>query len=302
MKFSAYTRGFKNDYRWSSPPEFPLNEYVKEDGIVVYRNADGTFFVYLCSGATDKTDYQQRKISVALFINGCSESKAKGFAYWALQHFGNTTANLERCIKYYGTDHWELDENAVKQFADSVVEIDVTEKFLKDRTENANTEENRRMLMYELLHYDFSPKNGLILCVDDGIKTGEKLDEIRSQAQRYLTGKAVAKILEAEKKVLPIFDYINQFGEYVLPFALILFGFAAGLLFASIGRGNLNLVLLQEQIKIFNKKLDAVDKNIDTLKTDLQQSIEKLKDESQKSKNTPLQIVPPQPERKPLSS
>jgi hypothetical protein len=307
MRFSAYTRGFKNDYKWSSPPEFNFHEYLKEDGVIVYRNTGGTFCVYLSSAATDKKDYQQRSISVSLLVSDFSESKAKGLTCWALQHFGNYAAELEHCIKYPGTDNWELNEQAVKQFIDSITAIDTTERPLSDRTENANTAENREQLLQELHRFDFSPKNGIKLIIDSGVNTGEKLNEIRSQVQRYLTGSATMRILEAEKKH-PISDWISVIrsnaGGYLLPIGLLLTGIIAGLLFAGNSKDRVNLVPLQEQIKTLDKKLDDIDKDIDTLKTNLYQKIEKLNGEIQKSKGT--QPIPqqqtPQTERKPLSS
>lgn len=304
MKFFAYTRGFKNDYKWSSPPEFPFNEYLKENGVVIYRNANGRFSVYFCSEATDKTDYQQRKISVALLISGSNESKAKGLACWALEHFGSYASDLEQCIKYAGTDHWELDEKTARQFADSITEIDTTDKPLIDRTENTNMEENRQALRRELQDYDFSPKSGLKLCVDGGVKTSEKLDEIRSQVQRYLTGNASFKCLEKSKKYSLIFNYINRLSEHALPFILILFGFVVGLLFANIdyGRNTVDIVPLQKQVKELDVKIDTAVQNINTLMINLQDKIEKLNKNSTKQENKQPQTNPPPMKHKPLNS
>jgi hypothetical protein len=303
MKFFAYTRGFKNDYRWSSPPALPFNEYLKENGIVIYRNANGNFSVYLCSEIADKTDYQQRRISAAVLIDGCGESKAKGFAYWALQSFGNYSLELERCIKHAGTDSWELDEKAIRQFVDSITEVETTGKPLIGRTENANTVENRQTLMRELQCYDFSSESGLKLCIDGGMKSGEKLTEIRSQVQRYLTANASLKILE-DKKHLRIFDYIKKFDKYTLPVLLFLSGLVAGLLFAGNDKEQVNFDSLQEQVKTLDRKLESVDQKINTIKADLLQKLEQLNEKLQKANEVlpiPEQRVPPL-DRKPLSS
>lgn len=192
MQFAIYTSGHSpdSDYQWSSPSLKMLGSSLADlvsVGIVVYRNDEGLFSVYMHSENSKAVDYRGRGIRIGLLITGCEEEKMKGLVTWRITHWDQCAPVFQDFCTDFGTDGWTIDSEAIERFVQDIADIPPSEVIFEKRYENANTEENRLRLLEEIQHFDFSPATGLKLIVDASILSGtERLQFVRSEVERYL--------------------------------------------------------------------------------------------------------------------
>jgi hypothetical protein len=215
MKYSVYTRGKNDDYRWNLPSDEQISEYLNGYGFAVFRNTDGTFSVYLVSESSDKLDYQQRPIGVGVLFSGCTESKAKGLAVWALEHFGNYATELSKGVANFGQDEWEINTKVLEHFIDGITEIPVTDHQLAICYEDAETLENRTILAEEIRNSDWTLQFGFKVLVDNGLLSGEKLEIVRKQVNQYLFKGAVRREWAVKQ---PPKSLLQRFYDFLLTF------------------------------------------------------------------------------------
>jgi hypothetical protein len=193
MKYSVYTRGKNDDYKWNLPSDEQISECLNGCGFVVFRNENGMFSVYLGSESSDKLDYQQRPIRVGVLFSGCAESKAKGLAIWALEHFGRYSTELSKFVTNFGNDEWEINTKVIEHFINCATEIPVTDHQLTIRYEDAETSANRIVLAEEIKNSDWTLQSGFKVLVDSGLLSGEKLEIVRKQVDQYLFKGAIRR-------------------------------------------------------------------------------------------------------------
>jgi len=197
MQYSIYTRGFNADYCWkNSQPRVGIQDYLNANGVLVARDSEGKFDVYLCSSPTEKKDYMGRQISIAVFVSGCTETKAKELAIWALEHWDNFADTFSTFVDDFGKDEWTVNNSVFKQWVDNVAEVAATDIPFENRLGNGNTDKSRKELIAELRQFKFNQKAGFKLVVDGGLMTGQRFKDIQYDADRYL-------FKDGERKVLP---------------------------------------------------------------------------------------------------
>lgn len=197
MQYKIYARGKTVDYKWNSAPAIDFQEYLRENGILVEGTSTGEYSVYLVSeNSASASDSQGRRMRIGVLVVGCSEKKAKGIAVWALENWNNFCPEFELLIKDFGADKWEANEPELGAFFESIKEINATGRIFEGRNKNANTEQCRNELIAEIKSFDFSKTAGFKLAVDGGIMTGDKLQKLKAQVQRYLAGEDGFKPLE----------------------------------------------------------------------------------------------------------
>ena len=197
MQYSIYTRGFNTDYCWKHlEPRVRIQDYLNANGVLVARDPEGKFDVYLCSPPTEKKDYMGRKISIAVFVSGCTEAKAKGLAGWALEHWNNSADTFSTFVDDFGKDEWTANNSVLKQWVDNVAEVAATDIPFGNRLGNGNTDESRKELITELRQFKFNQKAGFKLVVDGGLMTGQRFKDIQYDVDRYL-------YKDGDRKALP---------------------------------------------------------------------------------------------------
>ncbi|MDR3199067.1 MAG: hypothetical protein LBU34_14465 [Planctomycetaceae bacterium] len=284
MNYSVYTRGKNDDYRWNLPPDEQISECINGYGFVVFRNENKTFTVYLVSEPSDKLDYQQRPISVGVLFSDCAESKAKGLAIWALEHFGNYVIELSKCVTNFGKDEWDMNTKVIEHFIDGITEIPVTDHQLVIRYEDAETTANRTVLAEEIRNSDWTLQAGFKLLVDSGLLSGEKLEIVRKQVDQYLFKGAVRREWSVKQ---PSQSLWQKFCDFLLTFdmvwiLLIVYYFIGSVLLLILNiqlwrpliivyfiggmllfwYQQLQIGILQEQIKIKNNEIASWEKKI----------------------------------------
>jgi prefoldin subunit 5 len=196
MQYVIYTRGMNKDYIWSKPHDDSANhDFLSSNGIVVKRQPDGDYTVYLTSEPTTKKDYIGRNITISCLISNCSDWVAKGLTIYTLQHWNHFVQDFERFVDNFGSDDWSVDEDAVKRFVSKHL-ANATGKTWATKIENDNTDETRNNLLEDLLQYAFSANAGIKCVIDNGVLTGNDcLTKIRTEADVYLWTGGSKKIL-----------------------------------------------------------------------------------------------------------
>ncbi|MDR2754347.1 MAG: hypothetical protein LBC20_01450 [Planctomycetaceae bacterium] len=286
MKYSVYTRGKNDDYKWNLPSDEQISEYLNGYGFAVFRSADGTFSVYLVSESSDKLDYQQRPISIGVLFSGCAESQAKGLTVWALEHFGNYATELSKCVTNFGQDEWEMNTKVIEHFVNHITEIPVTDHLLAIRYEDVETLANRKVLAEEIRNFDWTLQPGFKLLVDCGLLSGEKLEIVRRQVDQYLFKGAVRRewsVKQPPKSLQEKFrDFLLTFDKaWILPIVYYFIGCVLFLTFIELWQfliivyfisgvllfwyQKLQIGILQEQIKTKNNEIADWEKKYNDL-------------------------------------
>ena len=218
MQYAVRTRGKSagdNDYRWrfsiDNSPSVDVNgmgvhEFLSDNGVLVYQNANGTCTVFLLSRPHEKIlDYQNRGIRIGLLVTECPAPLAKGFFAYGLEHLDNYLADFQSFIINFGQDNWKIDNSAVEKFIASITPIEPSGVVFTQRTENNCADDHRKALLDEIEHLDWSTGEGFKLVVDNGIMTGDNLHTIRSQVNRYLAKKSTESILGEIRSEVSVF-------------------------------------------------------------------------------------------------
>ena len=163
--------------------------------MLVAHCGDGTYTIYLVSSPTETKDYQGRKISIAVLVSSCAEEKAKGLVAWTLEHWDNFVDTFTSFVIDFEKDEWTANDDAIKDWVDQIQEIAKTKNAFEYRTHNGNTAENRHNLFAELHKFDCKPKSAFKLVVSDELMTGGKLETLKSEVDRYLSGEGTSEIL-----------------------------------------------------------------------------------------------------------
>ncbi|MDR1052783.1 MAG: hypothetical protein LBL39_01255 [Planctomycetaceae bacterium] len=202
MQYAIYTRGINKDYIWSKTlDDSAIHNFLSSNGVVVKRQPDDDFMVYLTSEPATKKDYIGRNITISCLVSGCSDWIAKGLTIYALQNWDHFVNDFEKFVNNFGSDDWSVDEDAVKRFV-SKHSISTTGKNFTTRTENNNTNETRNDLLDELTKYDFSENTGIKCIIDNGVLTGnDNLIKVRTETDVYLwTGGNKKTLIEEDNK------------------------------------------------------------------------------------------------------
>jgi predicted RNA-binding protein with PIN domain len=188
------------DYVWSKPhDDSAIHDFLSSNGVVVKRQPDGDFTVYLTSEPTTKKDYIGRNITISCLIFNCSDWIAKGLTIYALQHWNHFVQDFEKFVNNFGSDDWSVDEDAIRRFV-SKHSANTTGKILETKTEDDNTDETRNNLLEDLAKYDFSAGPGIKCVIDNGVLTGnDRLTKIRTEAEVYLWTSGSKRILTENK-------------------------------------------------------------------------------------------------------
>jgi len=188
MKYYVYCRGKNVDYKWDPAPEYVLQNYLGDNGFVVFRHDTGDYDVYLVSEPSEAVDFRGRRISIGVLVTGCAPAKAKGIAKWALDNWNAYGRQFAEFVADLGSDDWKPDSAKLGNFFERIPELPATGREFGQRTVNGNTAETRRALAADLAACDFTPRAGFKLVADGGLMTGENLRKIKESVQRYLTG------------------------------------------------------------------------------------------------------------------
>ncbi|MDR1291131.1 MAG: hypothetical protein LBK06_08020 [Planctomycetaceae bacterium] len=201
MQYAIYTRGINKDYIWSQTlDDSAIHNFLSSNGVVVKRQPDGDFMVYLTSEPATRKDYIGRNITISCLIAGCSDWIAKGLTIYVLQNWDHFVNDFEKFVNNFGSDDWSVDEDAVKRFV-SKHSISTTGKNFITRIENNNTNETRNDLLDELTKYDFSLNTGIKCIIDNGVLTGnDNLIKVRTETDVYLWTGGNKRILTEEDK------------------------------------------------------------------------------------------------------
>ncbi|MDR0337029.1 MAG: hypothetical protein LBI18_08060 [Planctomycetaceae bacterium] len=202
MQYAIYTRGINKDYLWNKPHNnSTIHDLLSSHGIVVKRQTDGDFTVYLTSEKTTKKDYIGRNITISCLISDCSDWIAKGLTIYALQNWDHFVQDMEKFVNNFGSDDWSIDEDAIKRFV-SKHSANTTGNYWITKIENDNTTETRNELLENLTKYDFSENTGIKCVIDNGVLTGNDcLTKIRTETDVYLWTGGNKKILTDQKTI-----------------------------------------------------------------------------------------------------
>jgi predicted RNA-binding protein with PIN domain len=204
------------DYTWSkTPDDSAIHGFLSSNGIVVKRQPDDYFTVYLASEPTPKKDYIRRNITISCLISNCSDWAAKGLTIYALQNWNNFVQDFEKFVNNFGLDDWSVDESALKRFV-SKHTADATGKIFVVKIENNNTDETRNELLADLAKYDFSTGSGIKCIIDAGVLTGnDRLAKVRAEADVYLWAGGNKKLLTDDKPLEK--NVINTDAAHAIP-------------------------------------------------------------------------------------
>jgi len=293
MKYSIFTRSRNRDYQWNPPPADSLVEYVDGCGVAVKRGDNDLFSVCIKSEPDAGTvDFVGRPIVLALQIDSCTETKAKGLVVWALEHFGHSVAELSRCVVGFGRDTWEINVSAVEDLVNKVTDIPLANVRWGERYENAETEGNRQRLIKQIRHCDWTKDIGLKLVVDSGILTGENLNIIRSEVNQYLFRGAAERKLESPKKSF-FEDYFADIVKFMTTNTvarnLIVIVFVGMVLL--VWQRNSQITMLRKENVVLTEKQQTNNSKLAGVNEKHQQELENLSAEWEKKLESAHQII-----------
>jgi hypothetical protein len=175
-----------------------------EPGIVVCKNNDEKFDIFIVGIDRNVTEFMSRPIRMKVFVGGLTETAARGTAIGILKDWQQSAVKFAGAVtddRSITDKEWKVDFATIKSAVEAYPAAPKADPFAERRS-NTNNKETREQLFLELSKNRFSDRPGIKLYCAGSLNDPTQKPQILAEADRFYNPNAKDGVLESPKPVV----------------------------------------------------------------------------------------------------